>query len=127
MDIGDNVTLYGIIYTEKAWKDPWGNFKSGYMLVDRRMLTITDKRTDVPGMWDSKSKHSGFKAKDTFGIEWELTWEVFPDDSMFGGDWWSRNLPDNQRRYDNKYISWIADWKAKYCTPLVDKFNTPIV
>lgn len=68
MEIGDKLLVYEI---------------AGFTYVNTpyALLTITQKRTDVPGSYGS-SNNVGYLAEDQYGIEFEYAWDMFPDEAM---------------------------------------------
>jgi hypothetical protein len=123
MDIGDKITLYGIVHVDNAWKDLWDRWHSGTMLMEVKEITIVDIRTDVPGMWGS-GKFTGYKAEDAEGHVFEKGWDAFPDDSAFGAAW--RTQDETLQQIDEKWIDWEEAWRTRYALYLVDQNHNPI-
>lgn len=65
------------------------------------IVTITEIRDDVPGMFQPKEKHRGFKGTDEQGREFSCNWSSFPDDCMT--PCWGWNGPGREW-YDLSYV-----------------------
>ena len=128
MEIGDSITLYGVAYTPNAYTDPWGAKHSAYVLCFTEDITITDKRTDVPGQWNPSSKYTGYKAANKNNTaEFEYGWNIFYDDSHWGANWSLTKSVEAMRLYNGLHISWhtLKELEHWY-KPLVDMMGNPL-
>lgn len=68
-------------------------------------VTVSEIRTDVPGMWGA-GVHNGYKATDKKGNVYSLNWSSFPDDSMTPHWMWFDSV-----------TAWFDPTAAYYTTP----------
>lgn len=88
MEIGDTLTLVATSFNRRAYTDQFGISHDGRVVDDVQVVTITKKRTDVPGDYSSEPKYTGYIAQDAQGREYSLAWDYYPEASMDGPRWW---------------------------------------
>jgi hypothetical protein len=107
MEIGDKLLVYEL---------------SGFGYVDTpyALLTITEKRKNVPGSYGSMN-NSGYKAVDQYGILYEWCWNTFPDEAMGGIVWYSLGTRDGRVIEEPKVWSHFTG-APRRITRLVEKY-----
>lgn len=101
MKIGAQYILIETDYSAEAYRDQFDLPQEGYVVKREIRVTVTEVRTDVPGLWGREKNYHGWKAMDAHGKVYTCNWKSFPDDSMTPTYYWDvmKDFVDGETYY----------------------------